>query len=100
MDLIEEMTEKEKEIYKDKPTILNAILTPIKASHRQKYINIDGHMAEELLKEIPDTDENKEIIELLNNIIEQEKRNNDKNNIKEDNSDRKDPPKKLFKRKK
>ena len=29
MDLIEEMTEKEKEIYKDKPTILNAILTPI-----------------------------------------------------------------------
>ena len=87
MDLIEEMTEKEKEIYKDKPTILNAILTPIKASHRQKYINIDGPMAEELLKEIPDTEENKEIIELLNNI-------------KEDNSDRKDPPKKLFKRKK
>ena len=74
MDLIEEMTEKEKEIYKDKPTILNAILTPIKASHRQKYINIDGPMAEELLKEIPDTDENKEIIELLNNIIEQEKK--------------------------
>ena len=57
-------------------------------------------MAEELLKEIPDTEENKEIIELLNNIIEQEKRNNDKNNIKEDNSDRKDLPKKLFKRKK
>ena len=44
-------------------------------------------MAEELLKEIPDTEKNKEIIELLNNI-------------KEDNSDRKDPPKKLFKRKK
>ena len=97
MDLIEEMTEKEKEIYKDKPTILNAILTPIKASHRQKYINIDGPMAEELLKEVPDTEENKDIIKLLNEIIEEEKTNA---NSEDENTDKKDHPKRLFKRKK
>ena len=97
MDLIEEMTEKEKEIYKDKPTILNAILTPIKASHRQKYINVDGPMAEKLLKEIPDTEENKDIIKLLNEIIEEEKTNA---NSEDENTDKKDHPKRLFKRKK
>lgn len=97
MDLIEEMSDLEKEIYNNKPTVLNAILTPIKAARVLNQIEIDKELAEKLLKEIPDTEENKDIIKLLNEIIEEEKTNT---NSEDENTDKKDPPKRLFKRKK
>lgn len=97
MDLIEEMSDLEKEIYNNKPTVLNAILTPIKAARVLNQIKIDKELAEKLLKEIPDTEENKDIIKLLNEIIEEEKTNA---NSEDENTDKKDHPKRLFKRKK
>lgn len=60
-------------------------------------IKIDKELAEKLLKEIPDTEENKDIIKLLNEIIEEEKTNA---NSEDENTDKKDHPKRLFKRKK
>lgn len=97
MDLIEEMSDLEKEIYNNKPAVLNAILTPIKAARVLNQIKIDKELAEKLLKEIPDTEENKDIIKLLNEIIEEEKTNA---NSEDENTDKKDHPKRLFKRKK
>lgn len=97
MDLIEEMSDLEKEIYNNKLTVLNAILTPIKAARVLNQIKIDKELAEKLLKEIPDTEENKDIIKLLNEIIEEEKTNA---NSEDENTDKKDHPKRLFKRKK
>lgn len=86
MDLIEEMSDLEKEIYNNKPTVLNAILTPIKAARVLNQIKIDKELAEKLLKEIPDTEENKDIIKLLNEIIEEEKTNA---NSEDENTDKK-----------
>lgn len=97
MDLLEEMSDDEKEIYNKKPTTLNAILTPLKAARLEQHIEVDEEMLEELLKEIPDTEENKEVREILNDIIEQRNKENlDKNH----NQDKKELPKRLFKKRK